>query len=68
MSSDLVRLTAILHDETDDAILVSPDGDIAHAVWILRTMFDVESSQETDGAKRMVILIPEWSALGSGLA
>lgn len=61
--SDLVDLTMRLHHETAKAVLVSDDGDKAHAVWL--PLSQVEIEHKPKGI--VVVTLPEWMATDKGL-
>lgn len=63
MKSDLVDLTMVLHHETERAILVSDDGDRRKAVWLPRSMIEIE--RKPRGI--VVVTLPERLALDKGL-
>lgn len=62
MKSDLVDLELQLHHETEKAILVSDDGDREKAVWLAKSLIEIEPK------RRGVVLVtmPEWMARDKG--
>lgn len=62
MKSDVIDLTVQLHHETEKAVLVSDTADPKDAVWIARSLIEIEP----DGATHTITL-PEWLAKEKGL-
>lgn len=63
MSDEKAELDLHWHRETDDAILVSEDGDETKAVWLPKSR--VEYSRTRTGVR---VDCPEWLAEREGLA
>jgi hypothetical protein len=61
--SDLVRVEVRMHHRTDNALLVSLDGDRDKAVWIPLSQCEIE---ERPGGI-VVLEMPEWLAIDRGL-
>lgn len=40
--SDLYDITVVVHHQTDDAVLVSDDGDRRNAVWLPLSAIEIE--------------------------
>lgn len=64
MKSDLVDIAGVQHAETDKAILFSETADKADAVWLPKSMIEIEY----DGHRNFVtVTMPERLALDKGL-
>ena len=42
MRSDLVDISGVIHHQTEKAILFSDDGEREHAVWLPKSVVEVE--------------------------
>ena len=62
--SDLVDIEVVIHAETDKAIKVSNDGEKANAVWLPKSMIEIEPNL---GIGIVIISLPERLALDKGL-
>lgn len=57
-----------LHYETDAAILVSDDGDKAHAVWLPKRLVEFEPKPNRPRNSRVIeVTMSEWCAKEKGL-
>lgn len=63
MKSNLIDLTLRWHHETAKAILVSDDGDREKAVWLPKSVVEVEDK----GRGIVVVTLPEPLAIDKGL-
>lgn len=61
--SDLIDITVQLHHETDKAVLVSDDGEKDNAVWLPRSMIEIDGKKDNI----LEITLPEWLAMDKGL-
>lgn len=62
MSGGLVDIEMRRHVETEKAILVSDDGDRDAAVWLPKSLIEIEDSGDT-----IVVTMPERLAIEKGL-
>jgi hypothetical protein len=65
MRSDLIDLEVMVHAETDEAIKVSLDGNAQKAVWIPKSMIEIERSMKMEDVVTMTV--PQWKAEKEGL-
>lgn len=64
MKSDIIDVNCFRHHATDNAILVSDDGERDSAIWLPKSQVEIE---ETDTPNIVVIALPEWLAQDKGL-
>lgn len=64
MRSDLVDLTLYVHAETERAVRVSDDGDLAKSVWLPKSQCEVDYTKQRGVA---VVTMPERLATEKGL-
>lgn len=64
MKSDLIDLTVHRHAETDKAIRVSDDGDDQRAVWLPKTLCEIDPTKRPN---IVIVTMPEWLAAEKGL-
>lgn len=62
MKSDLVDLEVQVHRETEKAWLVSDDGDRDSAIWVPKSMAELERKKGPYGT----LTCPEWFAQEKG--
>lgn len=62
--SDLVDLELHLHHETESAILVSTDGNRKKAVWLPKSLTEVERNPNS---VIVTVTVPQWKAEQEGL-
>jgi hypothetical protein len=63
MYGNLIDLTLHLHHETEKAILVSDDGDSDNAVWLPKSMCEIEVLK----SNTIEVTLPETMAMEKGL-
>lgn len=64
MRSNLVDLMLYVHAETERAVRVSDDGDLAKSVWLPKSQCEVDYTKQPGVA---VVTVPEWLATKEGL-
>jgi hypothetical protein len=63
MSTSLVDIDVFIHAETTKAVFVSRDGEESTAVWLAKSLIEIERKR----GKLAVVTAPEWLALREGL-
>lgn len=61
--TELVEIDVFIHHETLKAVFVSRDGEESTAVWLPKTLIEIERKR----GKMGVVDVPEWLALREGL-
>ena len=59
MSKQLVDLTMQLHAETEKAIRVSDDGEDENALWLAKSLVEIERKPKSI----VIVTMPEWLAI-----
>lgn len=67
MKSYVVDLSVFIHYQTDKAYLVSDDGDRENAVWLPKSVVEIEPGMENSVGIPVGITLPEDLAIEKGL-
>lgn len=63
-----VTLKVIKHSETNDAVLVSLDGERDNAVWLPLSQIEIGEGPTVNGVTYHDLTLPRWLAENRGLA
>lgn len=66
MSLPMVEIVVALHHETEEAWLVSADGERRNAVWVAKSEGTI-AVERPRSLKEHTLRVPEWLALEKGL-